>query len=428
MAVHVEGGADLAVAAIGGRLAARQEELADRFVDRYSEQIPDYRLADEELLGDVRTTTAHHLALVLSALAEGREIPDDAFESSRESGARRVHQGISLEAFLRAARMWGLLLWQAVLEEADRENPLEHDAVLHIAGEIMRHVDRLSTAVADGYLNELQTAWSDRDTVHRELIDGLVSGQGDSERVRRLARQLKLGLAERYVVIVLRGQDPLAEEQAEQGLAARMALRRTVEAARRHLGFASGGALVGLRRGEVVALCPAESAAAVDDVHTRAGELSHQLEDAGVFVGVGACHPGLPKVLDSYREARDAVEIAVAIGVSGRPLHFEDVVIDHMVRSSPHGDRILDSTMRPLLDYDAAKSAQLVSTLRAYVAAGFSLTRSAKALQVHPNTVAYRLRRIREVCGRDPLEADDLLLLFLGLKLSGLSVPATPSA
>jgi DNA-binding PucR family transcriptional regulator len=41
-------------------------------------------------------------------------------------------------------------------------------------------------------------------------------------------------------------------------------------------------------------------------------------------------------------------------------------------------------------------------------------------LQVHPNTVVYRLRRIRELTGRDPQNTNDLLLLFLGLKLSEL--------
>jgi DNA-binding PucR family transcriptional regulator len=42
---------------------------------------------------------------------------------------------------------------------------------------------------------------------------------------------------------------------------------------------------------------------------------------------------------------------------------------------------------------------------------------------VHPNTISYRLRRIKELTGRDPHVPDDLLLLQLGLKLTGLSAP-----
>ncbi len=120
-------------------------------------------------------------------------------------------------------------------------------------------------------------------------------------------------------------------------------------------------------------------------------------------------------------EARDAVEIAVGTGIRGRPIVFDEVLIDHMVRSSPHADRILDGSLRPLLDYDAARHADLVPTLRTYVATGFNLARCAEQLCVHPNTVAYRLRRIRELSGRDPQDPNDLLLLFLGLKLAELS-------
>ena len=56
-------------------------------------------------------------------------------------------------------------------------------------------------------------------------------------------------------------------------------------------------------------------------------------------------------------------------------------------------------------------------TLRAYVASGSNLAKSAEALCVHPNTVVYRLGRIKSLTGRDPHAPDDLLLLQLGLKL-----------
>jgi DNA-binding PucR family transcriptional regulator len=41
-------------------------------------------------------------------------------------------------------------------------------------------------------------------------------------------------------------------------------------------------------------------------------------------------------------------------------------------------------------------------------------------LTVHPNTVVYRLRRMRELSGRDPRDVDDLVGLALALKLHEL--------
>ncbi len=61
------------------------------------------------------------------------------------------------------------------------------------------------------------------------------------------------------------------------------------------------------------------------------------------------------------------------------------------------------------------------STLRAYLESGFNLTKTAGILCVHPNTVVYRLRRIKEITARDPHNPNDLLLLCLGLKMFGLA-------
>ena len=82
--------------------------------------------------------------------------------------------------------------------------------------------------------------------------------------------------------------------------------------------------------------------------------------------------------------------------------------------------RMLKDTLAPLLSYDAARRASLVPTLRAYLDARLNTTKSAEALFVNPNTVVYRLRRIKELCGRDPHDADDLLVLSLAMKLADL--------
>jgi DNA-binding PucR family transcriptional regulator len=99
---------------------------------------------------------------------------------------------------------------------------------------------------------------------------------------------------------------------------------------------------------------------------------------------------------------------------------LEDVLVDHMLRGSTHAQRILVNTMNPLVEYDRQHGADLVATLQAYVGTRFNLTKSGELLSVHPNTVVYRLRRIHELARRDPYDADDLLVLWLGLKVIDL--------
>ena len=406
-----------AVAAIAARLAAHREELCDRAVALLRAEIPDYRLADDEVIADVRGLIAGHNDLLVDALVSGRRVGDEDFGYARAGGSRRVHQGVSLEAFGRAARMWGRVCWEAVLEQTDPSDPAEREAVIVVAGVIMHHVDRLSSTVAEAYLNELQSVWSDREVLRRDLLDALVAGEGDSEHVRRVARSMRLRLADAYIVVVACGMEQFAEERADQTLPARIALRRIVETARTHLRANGNAALVGMRHGEVVALCPVAERAELEDVCTRAGMLAATLSGDDVAIGIGGFHPTLAGVARSYMEARDAADIARGIRLHGRPLRFDEVLIDQMLRSSPHADCILDSAMNALLDYDAVRQAELVPTLRAFVANGFSAARTGEALCVHPNTVAYRIRRIRELSGRDPQNPDDLLFFLLGLKL-----------
>lgn len=406
-----------AVAAIAERVSAGLETITERMVERYREEIVDYRLVDPEVLEDVYGVSLGAMQLLLANVAAGRHPEREELEGTRTGAARRVHQDVSLESFLHALRLWGQALWEMVLSCASAEVPAEREAALSIAGQLLEHLDLQSIAATQGYLEELQSVWSDREVVRRDLLDALLGGDGDSERVRRLAKSLRLNLCENYVVVILRSEERPLEEIPERSLPARIALRRTVEAARARLTPRTGSLLVGMRHGEVVALYPFERTCDLEAVREACAELVSSIDAAGANIGISSCHDGLAELSLSYAEARDAVEIAVKRGGTGRVVAFDDVLIDSVIRSSRHSERIVHATIAPLLAYDAERQADLVATLRAYLAAGFNVTKSAECLSVHPNTVVYRLGRIRELTGRDPHTPDDLLLLSLGLKL-----------
>jgi DNA-binding PucR family transcriptional regulator len=160
---------------------------------------------------------------------------------------------------------------------------------------------------------------------------------------------------------------------------------------------------------------PAQVAVVKRDCEALVGALAVE-----VSLGMSGWHAGLPAIATAYEEALDAVEIAAATDIRGRAVVLEEVLVEHMLRSSPHADRILADALQPLAEYDRTHQSELVATLRTYVEERLNLTRSAEILRVHPNTVVYRLRRIRELSGRDPRDADDLLVLSLALKLSEL--------
>ena len=419
------------VSAIVRRIEPRVEELASTIVARYREEIVDYkvRLAEDEvLLGDVVDVTIDALRTMLGNLESGEAATDEQFDRTRASAVLRVHQGIPLESFLRAVRIWGEMFWQTVLDATRPDDADEREAALVMSSQMLRYMDMMSVAVAQAYVSEVQGVWTAREVVRRDLLDGLISGRGDAPEIRRIARSLGVRLEDAYAVVIARAHDRALHATLDPPVAARGPLRRIVDATRDQLRPATGCVLVGMRQGEVVALYPVARADDLEAFRTQCDALAGALADEGVSVGISGRGEGLPAVATMYSEASEAVESASAAGVLGRAVVFDDVLIDHIARSSRHRDRILDSTLGPLVRYDDERHGELVDTLRAYVASAFNLTRSAEALHVHPNTVQYRLRRIKELTGRNPLDPEDLLLLHLGLKLTEMGPPPADGA
>jgi DNA-binding PucR family transcriptional regulator len=411
-----DGAHEEAVRAIAARLASQKEELARRVVDRSVREIVDYGTPDDRnLLNEEFSAALEHVEVLVASLETGEPVPDEYLERLRQLAARRLHQGVPLEAFLHANRLWETVCWDAVLTVAHTDVPQEREAALEIGGRVLRLADRISTAVSHGYLDEI----TDRGLLRRDLLDALLTAKGGGNGTLRLARMLRLRLAENYVVVVLRGEGVEVGDAREQPPAARSTLDRIVEETRRNVRPSSGSLLTGMRNGDLVVLYPASGPAELDAVRQDCEALGAAL-GADVHIGISGWHEGLSAVGIAYAEAKDAVEIAATRRIQGHAVGLEEVLVDSLLHSSVPARRMLTDTLRPLANYDAARRAALVPTLRAYLDARLNVTKSAAALFVNPNTVVYRLRRIKELCGRDPHDPDDLLVLSLALKLADL--------
>jgi len=395
------------VAAIVDRVEAQMSEIRRCLVQRYSEEIIDYRaLRASTLEGDVASTAMRNVEELLTDLRTGADVDDERLDRFRESAVRRLHQGISFGSLLQAYRLWGQVLWQQLLAATAQDDPIELEAALWIAGRVMVHVDILSHAVAQAYLDEAAGVWRDREVVRRDLLERLIAGRDLTEPARRQAAALSLELADPHVVVLAR--------QPTSSVHGRQTLRATLESAKRLLVPTTGSLLVGLREDEVVAIYPVAGAEDVGNAFAQAEQLT--AESAGFVVGIGRAHAYPLGIAISYGEARDALEIALT-HKAARVVAFGDVLLDHIVRTMPRSDALLEETVSPLRAYDAKHNAELLKTLTVYFDNGFNMTRSATELHVSPNTVAYRLRRVQLLTGRDASAPNDLLLLMLGLKV-----------
>lgn len=157
-------------------------------------------------------------------------------------------------------------------------------------------------------------------------------------------------------------------------------------------------ALVGVHDGAVVVLLPAaaDPVAALGRLHARRGP------DEPVTV-VGRTVDTLDGYLPAYRIAAGVARLRAGSGpglVDARALGTAALLL---AQGGPPEDlrRFARQVLGPLADPRTERDRDLVTTLRAWLASGCSVARTAEALVMHVNTVAYRLKRVAEILRRD---------------------------
>ena len=88
----------------------------------------------------------------------------------------------------------------------------------------------------------------------------------------------------------------------------------------------------------------------------------------------------------------------------------------------------LAGALGPLLDDEGAQAAQQRRTLATYLANDCNMNATAAAMPSHRHTVAYRLERIHELTGLDPLRAEDREQLGVALKARAVAKVTQASA
>lgn len=144
----------------------------------------------------------------------------------------------------------------------------------------------------------------------------------------------------------------------------------------------------------------------------------------GGFVAAGISRPtqGIVMLRDAYREAKDALTIAQQLGDGEATTFYGDLKLYQLLlsvkeRNSEHLRRFYKESLQALVEHDERKQGELIRTLNGFFEANGNLAKAASDLDVHRNTLVYRLERISELTGLDLNDADNRLILHLALKV-----------
>ncbi len=157
----------------------------------------------------------------------------------------------------------------------------------------------------------------------------------------------------------------------------------------------------------------------VEDVRAQ---LAMRTPSGLVAAGISRPAQGLSALREAYREAKDALSIANELGDREQTTFYGDLKLYQLLlalkeRNLDHMRRFYGEALRPLVDHDDRKQGDLVRTLNGFFEANGNLAKAATDLDVHRNTLVYRLERISELTGLDLNDSDNRLILHLSLKI-----------
>ncbi len=178
----------------------------------------------------------------------------------------------------------------------------------------------------------------------------------------------------------------------------------------------------------VYALLPAGEDAAPEATLEAARRLATRLQRHGT-VGVSSFYSDPAELGRAIQEAelvldvlrRSEVPISEDIGTGTYRLLFR------VLASHPEEVRsFFEDTVAPLVAYDDQYATDLVGTLESYLEQNCNMNATAAAIYAHRHTVAYRLERVKELSGLDPMQSEDRERLGLGLKAYRIIAPRLP--
>jgi hypothetical protein len=397
-----------AVRSVGAALIARNAEIAQAMVERIVAEVPLYRRADRELIDDVLALSTATAEILGNAFAAARQVGREDVPIVREHAARRVRQGVDLEAFLHAYRAALFRYWDACAEEASRLG-ISREASLAMARFALDAIDTVTTHAAEGYLREDARLRAQTGQAARDLVDRLIAGQavGDAQRHPAAPGLDPTGslvmIVGRVEASALPAGDSL--QVARDVLGESMALGRTRP-------------LVTIRQGEIVLVTSGATTRHAVSRLRMARRRAVDEHDVDARYGISITPTGFPGVPRAYREAT----LTLSYTSPTRPVVSLDELSSlecALLGADATTRALIASKSRALLELPDDDRAVATTTIRTFATCDMNIARAAQQLYVHPNTVRYRLARIAEATGHDPRTFTGLADLVCMLEIGG---------
>ena len=347
-------------------------QMSDEVIAAIRERVPAYRRPLKGRFGvGIRRGVEEALAQFVDLIAEpgvDREARDEVY---RGLGRGEFRERRSLDSLLAAYRLGARVAWRRVAALA-MEARVDRGTLALLAEAVFAYIDELSALSVEGYAQEQSAAAGEMQRRRRRLAALLLADPPpDEDLARKAATEAAWEPPPRVAALAWTGGE------------------------RRMLARLPAGTLSLEPDGDA----PGISLLSDPEAPRRRAELERAARDS-----VAALGPAVPW-LEAARSA-DRARTTHRLVVEGAIEAPTGLVLasDHLAELVAHGDESLirDLAVRRLAALDAetpASRRRLTETLRSWLDHQGEVARVAAELHVHPQTVRYRLARLRERLG-----------------------------
>ena len=267
--------------------------------------------------------------------------------------------------------------------------------------------------------------------VRDDLVEGLLLGRGrDNADASRWAAHLGYDPARDHNVLAIAFELPAHSGAAGpgtphpgDGAAQRQRIWESIE---HFVATRTPEAIVSARESEVVVVTTAPEAPtgpAMDARQLAAACLARLAElfpAAKVVIGIGGTCRDPGEIARSYAQAQRTTQTLQRLGRSGTASAFSDLGILRLLLQVPDLAELRSfaaDVLGKLSMHEHEHKSEYLTTLACYFRENNSPQRASRILHVHPNTVAYRVKRIEEITGLRLDNYSDRLIAQVALEI-----------
>lgn len=375
---------------------------------KIAESISDYQHATNKDLADqLFISVSIHAELWFGTLLNECLPNLDRLEPALELARRRVHQGVSLEGFLRAYRLGTVGMWEPIFQKSGNDPLLHKELLFNVSPFLLFYFDAIAREMTRAYNAEQSMTREGRLQLKRSLWE-IIHSRPTDEGFIQFAELLGLFPNAMYCSLLIQPRDPRGlnnsnleelEQQAEKFWNSKDAFIFCIA----------------INNRLKIWLCWPEhhdTLGLLERIDSTTREFISRLNSCA-FVGIG-----LPNAHgEGWQESLNQAQKAHSQCTAENPIaHYSDIALVDNLQLNKSVYAYYVSLAQKL-----AQDPKLIETVNVWISQNQHRKASANKLGIHPNTLDHRLDRLVSLLGGSLTEPAIVAKLDLALRLGNFN-------